>query len=95
MDTTWIPVKEYIEKSMNIKKDNDKDIELISAETSNEIDGDTYNQWSLEFDLGQSRGGRPYSPSTSGWKELEVLGGRAHSTRPRTRYDCRAFGPAP
>ena len=37
------------------KKDNDKDIELISAETSNEIDGDTYNQWSLEFDLGQSR----------------------------------------
>ena len=25
VDTTWIPVKEYIEKSMNIKKPKDKD----------------------------------------------------------------------
>ena len=57
------------------KKDNDKDIELISAETSNEIDGDTFNRWSVEFDLGQSRGGRPYSKDYFGSDPSKFLGG--------------------
>ncbi len=67
-----ISLSTYAQKD---KKDNDKDIELISVETSNEIDGDTYNQWSLEFDLGQSRGGRPYSEGYFGSDPSKFLGG--------------------
>jgi OOP family OmpA-OmpF porin len=57
------------------KKDNDKDLELISVESSNEIVGDTYNRWSVEFDLGQSRGGRPYAKDYFGSDPSKFLGG--------------------
>lgn len=57
------------------KKDIEKDSELISVETNNEIVGDTYNQWSVEFDLGQSRGGRPYAKDYFGSDPGKFLGG--------------------
>ena len=57
------------------KNDNEKDSEITSIETNNEIDGDTYNRWSVEFDLGQSRGGRPYSEGYFGSDPSKFLGG--------------------
>ncbi len=57
------------------KENNEKDIELISLKTNNEIVGDTYNRWSVEFDLGQSRGGRPYSKDYFGSDPSKFLGG--------------------
>ena len=56
-------------------KKNKEDLELISVETNNEIVGDIYNRWSLEFDLGQSRGGRPYSEGYFGSDPSKFLGG--------------------
>ena len=67
-----ISLSSYAQKD---KKDNDKDKELISAETSNEIDGDTYNQWSLEFDLGQSKGSKPYTDGYYASDADKFLGG--------------------
>lgn len=67
-----ISLSSYAQKD---KKDNDKNLELTSVETNNEIVGDTYNQWSLEFDLGQSRGGRPYSEGYFGSDPSKFLGG--------------------
>ena len=57
------------------KENNEKDIELISLKTNNEIVGDTYNRWSVEIDLGQSRGGRPYSKDYFGSDPSKFLGG--------------------
>ncbi|MFZ4679875.1 MAG: OmpA family protein, partial [Flavobacterium sp.] len=67
-----ISLSSYAQKD---QKDNDKNLELTSVETNNEIDGDTYNKWSLEFDLGQSRGGRPYSEGYFGSDPGKFLGG--------------------
>ena len=61
--------------SQKDEKDNDKNLDLTSVETDNETVGDTYNQWSLEFDLGQSRGGRPYSKDYFGSDPSKFLGG--------------------
>jgi len=36
---------------------------------------DSYNRWSVEFDLGQSRGGRPYSEGYFGSDPSKFLGG--------------------
>ncbi|NBU81448.1 MAG: OmpA family protein [Flavobacteriaceae bacterium] len=57
------------------KKNNEKDLELIPSETNNETDGNTYNRWSIEFDLGQSRGGRPYKENYFGSEPSKFLGG--------------------
>lgn len=57
------------------KKNNEKDLELIPSETNNETDGNTYNRWSIEFDLGQSRGGRPYYKDYFGSEPSKFLGG--------------------
>lgn len=57
------------------KKNNQKDLELISVETNNEIVSDTYNRWSLEFDLGQSKGGKPYADGYFASDPDKFLGG--------------------
>jgi OOP family OmpA-OmpF porin len=67
-----ISLSSYAQKDKNV---NDKNLDLISVETSNEIDGDTFNRWSVEFDLGQSRGGRPYSEGYFGSDPSKFLGG--------------------
>ena len=67
-----ISLSSYAQKD---EKDNEKNLELTSVEANNEIVGDTYNQWSLEFDLGQSRGGRPYSEGYFGSDPSKFLGG--------------------
>ncbi|TBX66980.1 OmpA family protein [Flavobacterium silvisoli] len=45
------------------EKKNEKkaDKEFISADVDKEIQGDTYNRWSIEVDFGQSKGGKPYA----------------------------------
>jgi OOP family OmpA-OmpF porin len=67
-----ISLSSYSQKD---EKNNDKNLELTSAETNNEIVGDTYNRWSVEFDFGQSRGGRPYSEGYFGSDPGKFLGG--------------------
>jgi OOP family OmpA-OmpF porin len=67
-----ISLSSYSQKD---EKSNDKNLELTSVETNNEIVGDTYNRWSVEFDLGQSRGGRPYSEGYFGSDPGKFLGG--------------------
>jgi OmpA-OmpF porin, OOP family len=67
-----ISLSSYSQKD---EKNNDKDLELTSVGTNNEIVGDTYNRWSVEFDLGQSRGGRPYSEGYFGSDPSKFLGG--------------------
>lgn len=57
------------------KKNNEKDLELIPSETNNETDVNKYNRWSIEFDLGQSRGGRPYYKDYFGSEPSKFLGG--------------------
>ena len=57
------------------KNNNKKDLELISAETNNEIDGDIYNRWSVEFDLGQSKGAKPYTDGYYASDADKFLGG--------------------
>jgi OOP family OmpA-OmpF porin len=58
------------------KKDDKKsDKELIAAETDKEIVGDTYNRWSIEFDLGQSKGAKPYSDGYYASDPDKFLGG--------------------
>ena len=44
-----ISLSSYAQKDKNV---NDKNLELTSIETINETADDTFNQWSLEFDLG-------------------------------------------
>ncbi|MGL2966098.1 OmpA family protein [Flavobacterium sp. XGLA_31] len=58
------------------KKDDKKaDKELIAAEPDKEITGDTYNKWSVEIDLGQSKGGKPYAEGYYMSDPDKVLGG--------------------
>lgn len=58
------------------KKDNNQaDKELIAAKTDNEIVGDSFNRWSVEFDLGQSKGGKPYADGYYMSDPDKVLGG--------------------
>jgi len=66
-----ISLSSYSQKD---EKNNDKNLELTSAETNNEIVGNTYNRWSVEFDLGQSKGGRPYSEGYFGSDPSKTLG---------------------
>ena len=67
-----ISLSSYAQKD---KKENDKNLDLISVETSNEIDGDTFNRWSLEFDLGQSKGAKPYTDGYYASDADKFLGG--------------------
>ena len=65
-----ISLSSYAQKD---KKNNDKD--LISVETSNEIVGETFNRWSVEFDLGQSKGAKPYTDGYYASDADKFLGG--------------------
>ena len=67
-----ISLSSYSQKD---EKDNDKNLELTSVETDNEIDGDTYNRWSVEFDLGQSKGAKPYTEGYYASDADKFLGG--------------------
>ena len=67
-----ISLSSYAQKDI---KDNDKNLDLISVETSNEIDGDTFNRWSVEFDLGQSKGSKPYTDGYYASDADKFLGG--------------------
>ena len=67
-----ISLSSYAQKDI---KDNEKNLDLISVETSNEIDGDTFNRWSVEFDLGQSKGSKPYTDGYYASDADKFLGG--------------------
>jgi OOP family OmpA-OmpF porin len=56
-------------------KENKIDKELISVEPDKEIVTDTYNKWSVELDLGQSKGTKPYAPGYFGSDPSKFLGG--------------------
>ncbi len=59
------------------QKDENKnaDKELIAAKADKEVVGDSFNRWSLEFDLGQSKGGKPYADGYYMSDPDKVLGG--------------------
>jgi len=59
------------------QKDENKNAgtDLIAAKTDKEVVGDSFNRWSLEFDLGQSKGGKPYADGYYMSDPDKVLGG--------------------
>ncbi|WP_396159458.1 OmpA family protein [Flavobacterium sp.] len=59
------------------EKKNKKDLELIAAEPDKELVGETFNRWSIEASVGQSKGSKPYTDGYYGNKPGSFIGGIA------------------
>ncbi|MFM2214550.1 MAG: hypothetical protein RL427_1813 [Bacteroidota bacterium] len=71
---TLLSTSVYVEAQKK-NDDNTADKELIAAKPDSENVGDSFNRWSVEFDLGQSKGGKPYADGYYMSDPDKVLGG--------------------
>src|SRR6218665_1201268 len=55
-------------------KKNSAPLDLIAAEPDKELQGETFNRWSLEAEFGQAKGSKPYSDGYYGNNPGKVLG---------------------
>lgn len=71
---TLLSTSVYVE-AQNTTEDKKAGSELIAAQPDKEVVGESFNRWSLEFDLGQSKGGKPYADGYYMSEPDKVLGG--------------------
>ena len=65
------------QKAKKNKKDKKGDLELIAAEPDKELVGETFNRWSIEAEVGQAKGAKPYTDLYYGNNPGKFFGGVA------------------